>query len=90
MADVPDVLHKIAPRNDSTKLSDRVVAEIERLILSDELREGEKLPTEAELCQAFGVSRSVIRDGHPAGPRSKGDHKGSAEAEQQCSVQQSR
>jgi len=62
MADVPDVLQKIAPRNDPTKLSDRVVAEIERLILSDELREGEKLPTEAELCQAFGVSRSVIRD----------------------------
>ncbi len=62
MADVPDVLRKIAPRNDSTKLSDRVVAEIERLILSGELREGEKLPTEAELCQAFGVSRSVIRD----------------------------
>jgi len=62
MADVPDVLQKIAPRNDPTKLSDRVVAEIERLILSGELREGEKLPTETELCQAFGVSRSVIRD----------------------------
>ena len=62
MADVPDVLRKIAPRSDPTKLSDRVVADIERLILSGELREGEKLPTEAELCQAFGVSRSVIRD----------------------------
>jgi len=62
MADVPDVLRKIVPRNDFTKLSDRVVAEIERLILSGELREGEKLPTETELCQAFGVSRSVIRD----------------------------
>jgi DNA-binding FadR family transcriptional regulator len=62
MADVPDVLRKIAPRNDSTKLSDRVVAEIERLILSGELREGEKLPTETELCRAFSVSRSVIRD----------------------------
>lgn len=62
MTEVPDVLRKIAPRNDSTKLSDRVVAEIEHLILSGELREGEKLPTEAELCRAFGVSRSVIRD----------------------------
>src|SRR6266571_4421675 len=62
MVDVPDVLRKIAPRNDTTKLSDQVVAEIERLILSGELREGEKLPTEAELCQAFGMSRSVIRD----------------------------
>src|SRR5437764_3384803 len=62
MADVPDVLRKIVPRNDSAKLNDRVVAEIERLILSGELREGEKLPTEAELCQASGVSRSVIRD----------------------------
>jgi len=62
MVDVPDVLRKIALRNDSTKLSDQVVAEIERLILSGEVREGEKLPTEAELCQAFGMSRSVIRD----------------------------
>jgi DNA-binding transcriptional MocR family regulator len=62
MADVPDVLRKIVPRNDSTKLSDRVASEIEHLILSGELREREKLPTEAELCQAFGVSRSVIRD----------------------------
>lgn len=62
MADIPDALRKIAPRSDHTKLSDQVVAEIERLILSGELREGEKFPTEAELCRAFGVSRSVIRD----------------------------
>ncbi|MBO0795966.1 MAG: FadR family transcriptional regulator, partial [Ktedonobacteraceae bacterium] len=62
MADVPDVLSKITPRIDATKLSNRVIAEIERLILSGELRAGEKLPTEAELCQAFGVSRSVVRD----------------------------
>jgi len=39
-----------------------VVAEIERLILSGKLREGERLPPEAKLCRAFGVSRSVIRD----------------------------
>jgi hypothetical protein len=28
------------------------------------------------------ASRGVIRDGHPAGPYSKGDYKRSAEAEQ--------
>jgi GntR family transcriptional regulator, transcriptional repressor for pyruvate dehydrogenase complex len=47
---------------DGRKLSDRVADEIQRRILQGELRPTERLPTEAELCDAFGVSRSVIRD----------------------------
>jgi DNA-binding FadR family transcriptional regulator len=42
--------------------SDRVAAELERLILVGELAPGARLPTEDELSQVFGVSRSVIRD----------------------------
>jgi DNA-binding FadR family transcriptional regulator len=46
---------------DSLK-SDRVVAELERRILSGELEPGRRLPTEAELCELLAVSRSVVRD----------------------------
>ena len=44
------------------KLSDQVTAELENRILSGEFDAEERLPTEAELCELFGVSRSVIRD----------------------------
>lgn len=44
------------------RLSDRVAAELQRLILAEELAFGEKLPTEPELCALFGVSRTVIRE----------------------------
>lgn len=47
---------------DRRKLSDRVADEIQRRILLGVVRPLERLPTEAELCDAFGVSRSVIRD----------------------------
>jgi DNA-binding FadR family transcriptional regulator len=52
----------ITPREDSGRLSDRVTADLERLILQGELAAGTQLPTEAELCDLFGVSRTVIRD----------------------------
>jgi GntR family transcriptional repressor for pyruvate dehydrogenase complex len=42
--------------------SDRVVAELERRILRGELEPGTRLPTENELCDMLGVSRSVVRD----------------------------
>jgi len=42
--------------------SDRVVAELERRILDGVLQPGERLPTEAELCEMLRVSRSVVRD----------------------------
>jgi len=36
--------------------------EIKRLILSTRLRPGDAIPTEAELCQELGVSRSSVRE----------------------------
>lgn len=42
--------------------SDGVVAAIERLILRGDLPPGARLPTEQELCDMLGVSRSVVRD----------------------------
>lgn len=42
--------------------SQRVVAAFERQILSGRLASGTRLPTEGELCELLGVSRSVIRD----------------------------
>lgn len=52
----------ITPREDPGRLSDRVTAELERRILQGELAAGTQLPTEPELCDLFGVSRTVIRD----------------------------
>lgn len=50
------------PRFGGGRLSDRVAAELERRILWGEPEPGDRLPTEAELCDLFGVSRSVVRD----------------------------
>jgi DNA-binding FadR family transcriptional regulator len=50
------------PRLGGAKLSDRLAAELERRILLGQPGPGERLPTEAELCELFGVSRSVVRD----------------------------
>lgn len=47
--------------NDDLK-SDRVASELERQILSGQLEPGRRLPTEGELCEMLGVSRSVVRD----------------------------
>jgi GntR family transcriptional regulator, transcriptional repressor for pyruvate dehydrogenase complex len=50
------------PHFGSARLSDRVTAELERRILLGEPEAGQRLPTEAQLCELFGVSRSVVRD----------------------------
>lgn len=42
--------------------SDRLAAELERLILVGDLAPGDQFPNEEALSQMFGVSRSVIRD----------------------------
>jgi DNA-binding FadR family transcriptional regulator len=42
--------------------SERVVASLERQILSGRLPAGTRLPTEDELAEILGVSRSVVRD----------------------------
>lgn len=41
----------------------QVAAEVARLVLSGSLRNGDPLPTEAVLCDQFGVNRSTVREG---------------------------
>ena len=57
-----DIIRPIALRKDPTKLSDQVVLDLQQKIVSGELKVGARLPTEAELCGMFEVSRTVIRD----------------------------
>ncbi|MBA4784265.1 MAG: FadR family transcriptional regulator [Rhizobiales bacterium] len=44
------------------KLSEHVAASLRSQILSGEILSGEKLPTESQLTDAFGVSRTVVRE----------------------------
>jgi GntR family transcriptional regulator, transcriptional repressor for pyruvate dehydrogenase complex len=44
------------------KLSERVVAAVRSQIVRGEVRAGQKLPTENQMTEAFGVSRTVIRE----------------------------
>lgn len=44
------------------KLSGRLYDELERMILDGELKAGDRLPTEAVLCEELGVSRSSLRE----------------------------
>lgn len=43
-------------------LSNRVVVELERLIVESHLETGARLPSERELAAQFGVSRTVVRE----------------------------
>lgn len=43
-------------------LANRVVAELERLIVESRLGDGDRLPSERELAMQFGVSRTVVRE----------------------------
>lgn len=42
--------------------TDVVVDQIKRFLLSDRIQEGEKLPTEKELCETLKVGRSTVRE----------------------------
>ncbi len=53
-----DLIEKVQ----SIKLSDEVAKRIRELILSGEVKPGDKLPPEIELAKLFGVGRSTIRD----------------------------
>lgn len=48
--------------NRAGSLSQAVVEQLERRITSGDAPVGSKLPTESELCEAFGVSRTVVRE----------------------------
>ncbi len=43
-------------------LANRVMVELERLIVDSRLGEGDRLPSERELAGQFGVSRTVVRE----------------------------
>ncbi|MDC7246105.1 MAG: GntR family transcriptional regulator, partial [Sphaerochaetaceae bacterium] len=43
-------------------LTDQIVNQLQNLIDSKEFEVGEKLPSEGELCNLFGASRSTVRE----------------------------
>lgn len=43
-------------------LSEQVVEQLQTLVVDRHLRSGDRLPGERELCEQFGVSRTVIRE----------------------------
>lgn len=45
-----------------TKLADRVIEELKRMITNGELSEGDKLPNQNEFAAQLGVSRTVLRE----------------------------
>lgn len=45
-----------------SKLYERIAEQIEQRILSGELRTGDRLPTENELAEQFGASRTAVRE----------------------------
>ncbi|TCV31980.1 FadR/GntR family transcriptional regulator [Vibrio crassostreae] len=46
----------------SRRIHVQVARQIARKILSGEIKENEKLPSEIELCEVFGVSRTALRE----------------------------
>lgn len=52
----------VPQRKPAIRLSDRIANELETRILNGAIDAGDQLPTEGELAELFGVSRTVIRD----------------------------
>lgn len=53
---------QLRPPVRAARLSDQVAAQLQGLITSGAFRAGEKLPSERELCELLGVSRTVVRE----------------------------
>jgi len=47
---------------ETSRLYEQIVAQIESDVLSGRLRKGDRLPTERELAEQFGVSRTAVRE----------------------------
>jgi DNA-binding FadR family transcriptional regulator len=60
--DARALLRRAGDRRTHGTMSEAVAADLQELILRGELRDGQRLPTEPELGEALGVSRSVLRD----------------------------
>lgn len=60
VSDTPSPLMR--PRKKTQSLSQEVVGAISEMIASAAIKPGEKLPTESEIMQSQGVSRTVVRE----------------------------
>lgn len=60
--DVASLLHAARPDRTAPTRSASIADRIEQLILRGDLPHGQRLPTEGELGEVLGVSRSVVRD----------------------------
>lgn len=54
-----DLLHAFRPL-ESTRLADRVVEQVQDIILSEGLEPGERLPSERDLAARLGTSRAIV------------------------------
>jgi GntR family transcriptional repressor for pyruvate dehydrogenase complex len=54
--------HQLQPPIRADRLSDQVAAQLQALVTRNAIRPGEKLPSERELCELLGVSRTVVRE----------------------------
>jgi GntR family transcriptional repressor for pyruvate dehydrogenase complex len=53
---------QLRPPVRAVRLSDQVAAQLQDLVLDRVFKPGEKLPSERELCELLGVSRTVVRE----------------------------
>lgn len=53
---------QLQPITRAERLSDQVAARLQSLVLDNAIKPGEKLPSERELCELLGVSRTVVRE----------------------------
>ena len=58
----PSLLREKFKPIDKTSLSEEISRQIMRLVSSGDLKPGQKLPSERELCTRFGVGRSSLRE----------------------------
>ncbi|WP_376797020.1 FadR/GntR family transcriptional regulator [Thermogemmatispora sp.] len=57
-----DHLQQLRPPVRAARLSDQVAAQLQALVIEGAFKPGEKLPSERELCELLGVSRTVVRE----------------------------
>lgn len=55
-------IQQLRPPVRAARLSDQVAAQLQALVIDRALKPGEKLPSERELCEMLGVSRTVVRE----------------------------
>lgn len=53
---------QLQPPVRADRLSDQVAAQLQALVITNAIRPGEKLPSERDLCDLLGVSRTVVRE----------------------------